>query len=80
MTITAGAVVGHAFAAYEALARIDGSLAWTGHAGSAGLRNGGAIPACFRDISASEAHVFTDHNSWADAAAAILNGRRSPWQ
>lgn len=50
------------------------------YAGSAGLRNGSTVQQCFRDISASEAHVFTDHNSWADAAAAILTGKSSPYQ
>ncbi|MCV7103564.1 acyl-CoA dehydrogenase family protein [Mycobacterium palustre] len=49
------------------------------YAGSAGLRNGTAIQRCFRDIAASEAHMFTDHSSWADAAAAVLTGRASPF-
>jgi alkylation response protein AidB-like acyl-CoA dehydrogenase len=48
-------------------------------AGSAGLRNGTAINQCFRDISASEAHVFTDHGSWVEASAALLTGTASPF-
>jgi alkylation response protein AidB-like acyl-CoA dehydrogenase len=44
------------------------------YAGSTGLRNGSVVQRCYRDISASEAHVLTDHSSWADAAAALLSG------
>jgi alkylation response protein AidB-like acyl-CoA dehydrogenase len=40
--------------------------------GSTGLRNGSAIQQCLRDLTASEAHVFTDHNTWRDSAAVLL--------
>lgn len=42
------------------------------YSGSIGLRNGSTIQQCFRDLTASEAHVFTDHSSWGDAAIALL--------
>jgi alkylation response protein AidB-like acyl-CoA dehydrogenase len=42
------------------------------YSGSTGLRNGSAIQQCLRDLTASEAHVFTDHNSWRDVAIALL--------
>ena len=40
--------------------------------GSAGLRNGSAIQRCYRDLSAGEQHVFTDHNSYRDAGRLLL--------
>ena len=40
--------------------------------GSTGLRNGSAMQQCLRDLTASEAHVFTDHNSWRDTGSALL--------
>jgi alkylation response protein AidB-like acyl-CoA dehydrogenase len=42
------------------------------YSGSTGLRNGSAIQQCLRDLTAAEAHVFTDHNTWRDAAVALL--------
>lgn len=42
------------------------------YSGSTGLRNGSAVQQCIRDLTASEAHVFTDHNSWRDTAVALL--------
>ena len=42
------------------------------YSGSTGLRIGSAIQQCLRDLTASEAHVFTDHNSWRDCAVALL--------
>lgn len=42
------------------------------YSGSTGLRNGSTIQQCFRDLTASEAHFFTDHNSMKDAGTAIL--------
>jgi indole-3-acetate monooxygenase len=40
--------------------------------GSTGLRNGSAIQRCYRDLSAGEQHVFTDHNSYRDAGRLLL--------
>ncbi len=40
--------------------------------GSSGLRNGNVVQQCFRDLTASGAHVFTDHNSMIDIAASLL--------
>ena len=40
--------------------------------GSLGLRNGSAIGRCYRDLSAGEQHVFTDHNSYRDAGRLLL--------
>jgi alkylation response protein AidB-like acyl-CoA dehydrogenase len=40
--------------------------------GSTGLRRGSAMQQCLRDLVASEAHVFTDHNSWRDIAVELL--------
>lgn len=47
------------------------------YAGSSGLRNGTVLQQCFRDLQASAAHVFTDHNSWVDAES-VLMGVESP--
>lgn len=40
--------------------------------GSVGLRNGSALQRCYRDLSAGEQHVFTDHNTWRDAGRLLL--------
>jgi alkylation response protein AidB-like acyl-CoA dehydrogenase len=40
--------------------------------GSTGLRNGSVLQRCYRDISAGEQHVFTDHNTFRDASLAML--------
>jgi len=40
--------------------------------GSTGLRNGSALQRCYRDLSAGEQHVFTDHNTWRDAGRLLL--------
>lgn len=40
--------------------------------GSTGLRNGSILQRCYRDISAGEQHVFTDHNTYRDASLALL--------
>ena len=40
--------------------------------GSTGLRNGSALQRCYRDLSAGEQHVFTDHNSYRDAGRLLL--------
>jgi alkylation response protein AidB-like acyl-CoA dehydrogenase len=40
--------------------------------GSTGLRNGSVLQRCYRDISAGEQHVFTDHNTFRDASLALL--------
>lgn len=40
--------------------------------GSTGLRDGSVLQRCYRDISAGEQHVFTDHNTFRDASLALL--------
>ena len=51
------------------------SLAY-GFSGSTGLRRG-VLQQCYRDISAGEQHIFTDHNSVTNAGRVIL-GVASP--
>lgn len=51
------------------------SLAYS-FSGSAGLRRG-ALQQCYRDISAGEQHIFTDHNSVINAGRVML-GVASP--
>lgn len=57
------------FAAGTALAVAEVAFRFSG---STGLRNGSVIQRCYRDLSAGEQHVFTDHNSYRDAGRLLL--------
>jgi alkylation response protein AidB-like acyl-CoA dehydrogenase len=59
-------------ATFAAETALDVAEAAFRFSGSTGLRNGSAIQRCYRDLSAGEQHVFTDHNSYRDAGRLLL--------